>query len=71
MYQPESKHEKKEFHAMEERLNNAKAAPAHRAMAALQTDVDDCSLDPLLLELVKMRASQINGCAYCLDRHEP
>ncbi len=56
---------------MEERLNNAKAAPAHRAMAALQTDVDDCSLDPLLLELVKMRASQINGCAYCLDRHEP
>ena len=54
---------------MEERLNNAKAAPAHRAMAALQTNVYDCGLEPLLLELVKMRASQINGCAYCLDMH--
>src|SRR2546428_2252667 len=54
---------------MEERLNNAKAAPAHRAMAALQTNVYDCGLEPLLLELVKMRASQINGCAYCIDMH--
>jgi len=54
---------------MEEHLNNAKAAPAHRAMAVLQTNVYDSGLDPLLLELVKMRASQINGCAYCLDMH--
>ena len=38
---------------MEERLNNAKAAPAHRAMAALQTNVYDCGLEPLLLELVR------------------
>ena len=31
--------------------------------------VDAAGLEPLLLELVKMRASQINGCAYCLDMH--
>ena len=50
---------------MEERLKYAKAAPnGYRAMAALQNYVDDCGLEPLLLELVKMRASQINGCAY-------
>jgi AhpD family alkylhydroperoxidase len=38
-------------------------------MAALNRYVEDCGLDPLLLELVKMRASQINGCAYCIDMH--
>src|SRR6266571_2093480 len=55
---------------MEERLKYAKAAPhGYRAMAALQSYVDDCGLEPLLLELVKMRASQINGCAYCIDMH--
>ena len=55
---------------MEERLKYAKAAPqGYRAMAALQDYVDDCGLEPLLLELVKMRASQINGCAYCIDMH--
>ena len=40
-----------------------------RAMVGLQRAVDDAGLEPLLLELVKMRASQINGCAYCLDMH--
>lgn len=55
---------------MEERLKYAKVAPGgYRAMAALQGYVDDCGLEPLLLELVKMRASQINGCAYCIDMH--
>src|SRR5438552_8462173 len=55
---------------MEERLKYAKAAPnGYRAMAALQDYVDGCGLEPLLLELVKMRASQINGCAYCIDMH--
>jgi AhpD family alkylhydroperoxidase len=66
--QPESKQEKKEVDSMEERLNVA-TAPS-RAMAAFfqfSRDVGDCDLEPLLLELVKMRASQINGCAYCLD----
>ena len=55
---------------MEERLKYARVAPnGYRAMAGLQKYVDDCGLEPLLLELVKMRASQINGCAYCLDMH--
>jgi AhpD family alkylhydroperoxidase len=40
-----------------------------RAMVGLQRAVDTAGLEPLLLELVKMRASQINGCAYCLDMH--
>ena len=38
-------------------------------MVGLQRAVDDAGLEPLLLELVKMRASQINGCAYPLDMH--
>jgi AhpD family alkylhydroperoxidase len=38
-------------------------------MAALQQYVDNCGLERPLLELVKIRASQINGCAYCIDMH--
>lgn len=38
-------------------------------MSALNRYVEHCGLEPLLLELVKMRASQLNGCAYCLDMH--
>lgn len=55
---------------MEPRLNSYKASPkAYQAMSALQQFVDSCGLERPLLELVKMRASQINGCAYCLDMH--
>ena len=55
---------------MEPRLNPYKASPkGYQAMTALQTFVDSCGLEKLLMELVKMRASQINGCAYCLDMH--
>jgi AhpD family alkylhydroperoxidase len=39
------------------------------AMLGLQKVVDESGLDPKLLELIKIRASQINGCAYCLDIH--
>jgi AhpD family alkylhydroperoxidase len=48
-----------------------KVAPkgAYQAMAALQQYVDTCGLERPLLELVKIRASQINGCAYCIDMH--
>jgi AhpD family alkylhydroperoxidase len=42
---------------------------AVRAMRALQAFVDSSGLDPSLLELVKVRASQINECAYCIDMH--
>lgn len=39
------------------------------AMLALQNHVNHSGLEGSLLELVKMRASQINGCAYCIDMH--
>jgi AhpD family alkylhydroperoxidase len=42
---------------------------AYEAMRALELAVRRSGLDPLLLELVRMRASQLNGCAYCLDMH--
>ena len=38
-------------------------------MLDMQRYVDHCSLEKQLLELVKLRASQINGCAYCVDMH--
>jgi AhpD family alkylhydroperoxidase len=42
---------------------------AMNAMLALQSHVNASGLEPALLELVKVRASQINGCAYCIDMH--
>jgi AhpD family alkylhydroperoxidase len=40
-----------------------------RAMTALERAVRSAALEPGLLELVRIRASQINGCAYCLAMH--
>jgi AhpD family alkylhydroperoxidase len=40
-----------------------------RAMLNLQKEVDSSGLDRTLVHLVKIRASQINGCAYCIDMH--
>src|SRR5437660_12215408 len=56
---------------MEPRLEAHKASPAaYHAMLTLESAVRRISkLEPALIELVKMRASQINGCAYCLDMH--
>jgi AhpD family alkylhydroperoxidase len=56
---------------MQPRLDAIKAAPGvYQAMAALEEYVRKNSrLEPSLLELVRMRASQINGCAYCIDMH--
>jgi AhpD family alkylhydroperoxidase len=55
---------------MEPRLEYWKAAPEGvGAFRQLQVYVDRCGLEHSLLELVKFRASQINGCAYCLDMH--
>src|ERR1044071_4955938 len=42
---------------------------AAKAMYGLEHFVRNCGLEHRLLELVKMRASQINGCAYCIDMH--
>lgn len=55
---------------MTQRMNYKTAAPeGFRAMRGLQEYVEHSGLEHPLLELVKMRASQINGCAYCLDMH--
>lgn len=55
---------------MEPRLNYAVAAPdAFAAMRKLQDYVADCGLEHSLVELVKIRASQINGCAFCIHMH--
>ncbi|HUY56055.1 MAG TPA: carboxymuconolactone decarboxylase family protein [Candidatus Nanopelagicaceae bacterium] len=42
---------------------------AMKAMIGLEAAVHCSTLEPALLELVKMRASQLNGCGYCLDMH--
>lgn len=48
---------------------NELAAPARAALLALGKAVDEAGLDKSLTELVKVRASQINGCAFCLSLH--
>ncbi|MFZ2283998.1 MAG: carboxymuconolactone decarboxylase family protein [Lutibacter sp.] len=55
---------------MKARLNYSKIAPdALNAMLELEKYVSNSGLEKILYELVKTRASQINGCAYCLDMH--
>src|SRR5690348_17986893 len=55
---------------MKARLDFRKAAPAaSKAMMGLHLYVRDCGLDHSLLELIKLRASQLNGCAHCIDMH--
>jgi AhpD family alkylhydroperoxidase len=55
---------------MKARLDFRKASPqAEKAMMGLHMFVRNCGLDHSLLELVKLRASQLNGCAHCIDMH--
>src|ERR1700749_4029798 len=55
---------------MQERFDFYQASPeALKAMMGLEAAVSRLGLDKPLLELVKMRTSQINGCAFCLDMH--
>ena len=55
---------------MTPRLDMSKVPPeAMKAMMGLEAYVRSGRLEPRLIELVKTRASQINGCAYCLDMH--
>jgi AhpD family alkylhydroperoxidase len=55
---------------MEARLDYAKLAQEPiKAMYALGGYLTRCGLEARLLELVKIRGSQINGCAYCIDMH--
>jgi len=55
---------------MKARMDFRKASPpAADAIAHLHAYVAKCGLEHGLLELVKLRASQINGCAHCIDMH--
>lgn len=55
---------------MASRIDYSKVAPdAVHAMQGLERYVRNSGLEHSLLELVKTRASQVNGCAYCLDMH--
>ena len=55
---------------MQQRLDVMKISPAaYKALSAVQAYVDQSGLERSLLELVKIRASQINGCAFCLVMH--
>jgi AhpD family alkylhydroperoxidase len=56
--------------SMKPRLNiGTAAAGAYQAMLGLEKYIHESSIEPKLAHLLKMRASQINGCAYCLDMH--
>jgi len=53
-----------------QRYSHAKVAPgAYQALFGLERYVHNCGLEESLIHLIKLRASQINGCAYCLDMH--
>jgi AhpD family alkylhydroperoxidase len=55
---------------MKQRINYGKVAQGvYDAMDALDRYLQQCGMDKSLLMLVQLRASQINGCAYCLDMH--
>src|SRR2546423_13045244 len=55
---------------MQKRLDYSKAAPGTvQAMYKLEKFVEESGLERQLLELVKTRVSQINGCAFCIDMH--
>jgi len=55
---------------MEPRLNFYRSNPdAMRAMTALEERITNSGLERPMVELVRLRASQINGCAFCMDSH--
>jgi AhpD family alkylhydroperoxidase len=55
---------------MEKRISIAKIQPeAYKAMMAMEKYIATTALKPIHKELIRIRASQINGCSYCLDMH--
>jgi AhpD family alkylhydroperoxidase len=55
---------------MEPRIDYRKyAAEAQKSLYAMEKYIAECGFDPKLIHLIKMRASQINGCAFCIDMH--
>jgi AhpD family alkylhydroperoxidase len=55
---------------MQPRIKTTSTNPAaYKAMLGLETYLRQCGLDAKLLDLIRLRVSQINGCAYCVDMH--
>src|ERR1700682_6139703 len=55
---------------MEPRFNAAKASPAgYKGLLVMEQYLSKCGLEEDLLHLIKLRVSQINGCAFCIDMH--
>lgn len=55
---------------MKARIDTTKVpAGVFKAMFGLGKYLDESGLEPALLDLIKLRASQLNGCAYCIDMH--
>lgn len=58
------------FKVMSERINIQKLEPkAYQAMFGLENYIQNCGLSKTHIELIKIRASQINGCAFCINMH--
>jgi AhpD family alkylhydroperoxidase len=52
------------------RFRYARVAPGgYQAMLGLESFLHGCGLEPLLIHLIKLRVSQINGCVFCIDMH--
>ena len=55
---------------MKSRFNPYALSPdGYKAMVGLETYLAKCGLETNLIHLIKLRASQLNGCAYCIDMH--
>ena len=55
---------------MQQRVDyQTQAAGVYKAMRGLESYLHSCGLEEDLIHLVKLRASQLNGCAYCIDMH--
>jgi AhpD family alkylhydroperoxidase len=55
---------------MKERINYATVAPdVYQTMLGVHRYLERCGLDERLMNLIYLRASQMNGCAYCIDMH--
>jgi AhpD family alkylhydroperoxidase len=52
-----------------QRLSLQTAPEAYAAVRGVEAYIQRCGLEKSLIELVKLRASQINGCSYCVDMH--
>jgi AhpD family alkylhydroperoxidase len=61
---------KGERQTMQPRFDYSKIAPeVYRAMLGLEKTINSSGLEAILLDLVRLRVSQMNGCAYCIDMH--